>query len=535
MTESRSGIGLGEIRLSVVTPVFNPPVWAFRECADSLISQLGLGVEWVLVDDGSTSDEHLDLLHELECNPDVTVIRNSLNAGISSATNDAIAVARGSHVAFLDQDDLVASGACDAICQLLNTDPEVDVLYSDEDKIDADGRHYGRFRKPDWSPERLRHQNYLSHLTVIRRALIELVGGLRPEFDGSQDFDLVLRCTEQAKKIVHIPEVLYHWRSIPSSTASDPSAKPSAHLAAVRAVQEHFTRMGSDANVSLMPNMYIDVQRSPVRTPTVSVVIPSCGSKARIGGSTTCLVENCVASVLEISSYREIEVIVVLDDHHPAGLDDRLLSLDRDRVKVLPFAEEFNFSAKVNLGVLASHGEVIVPLNDDVQVGTPHWIEELLVHIEEPDVAMVAPLLLLEDGRVQSAGHFFNDGAHHVGAGLAFGDPGPFGIMSFPSERSGATFAAVAIRRDVFESVGGLCEDFPRAFNDVDFGNKVRRAGFRIVFTPRAVLHHFESLTRDPRVEEFEVRNLYQRWGSWVSSDDEYLPSFWRQHYSLDK
>ena len=535
MNSESTELSPADVQLSFVTPVYNPPVWALRECADSLVPQLGPEVEWILVDDGSSSGEHFGLLSELEHASDVTVIRNAVNAGISSATNDGVAVSRGSHVAFLDQDDLVARRACEVIRELLAVDDEIDVLYSDEDKIDEEGRRYGRFRKPDWSPERLRHQNYLSHLTVIRRELIDLVGGLRPEFDGSQDFDLVLRCTERARKIVHIPEVLYHWRSIASSTASDPSTKPAAHVAAVRAVQEHLDRVGMDGKASLMPNMYVDVQRTLVDMPSVSVIIPSCGSETRIGGALICLVENCVASVLQLSTYPNLEVVVVLDEHSPSGLDDRLRSMDPARVKVVPFAEKFNFSAKINLGVLESCGDIVIPLNDDTQVATPHWVEELLVHLEEHDVAMVAPLLLLEDGRVQSAGHFFEDGAHHVGAGLAFGDAGPFGVMSFPSERSGATFAAVAIRRDIYETVGGLCEDFPRAFNDVDFGNKLRRNGFRIVFTPKSVLHHFESLTRDPRVEEFEVRNLYRRWGSLISKPDEYTPSFWRQCYSLDR
>ena len=535
MKAGSSEMSTTNVRLSFVTPVYNPPLWALRECAESLLPQLGSEIEWILVDDGSSSGDHLGILSECEHTSAVTVIRNPVNAGISCATNDGIAAARGTHIAFLDQDDLVAPRACEVVCELLAADVEIDVLYSDEDKIDENGRRYDRFRKPDWSPERLRHQNYLSHLTVIRRELIDLVGGLRPEFDGSQDFDLVLRCTERARKIVHVPEVLYHWRSIASSTASNPSAKPDAHHAAVIAVQEHLNRVGIDGQASLMPNMYVDIQRALVNTPSVSVIIPSCGSEARIGGAATCLVENCVASVLQLSTYSNIEVVVVLDEHSPVGLDKRLRSMDPGRVEVLPFGEKFNFSSKINRGVLASRGDVIIPLNDDTQVATPHWIEELLVHLDEPEVAMVAPLLLLEDGRVQSAGHFFEDGAHHVGAGLAFGDPGPFGVMSFASERSGATFAAVAIRRDIYETVGGLCEDFPRAFNDVDFGNKLRQNGFRIVFTPKAVLHHFESLTRDPRVEEFEVRNLYRRWGSLIAAPDEYLPSFWRQCYVLDR
>lgn len=523
------------IRLSVVTPVYNPPVWALRECADALLPQLGDDTEWVLVDDGSPSHDHDDLMRTLGGTPNVIVVRNPDNGGISQATNDAIELARGSHIAFLDQDDLLSARACDAVGSLLSVDPTIDLIYSDEDKVGGDGTFYDRFRKPDWSPERLRHQNYLSHLTVIRKELIKEVGGLRPDFDGSQDYDLVLRCTEQATKVVHIPEVLYHWRAIASSTANDPRAKPTAHLAAVRAVQEHLDRVGLAGTASLMPNMYVDTARPITSSPMVSIIIPSCGSEARIGGAPTCLVENCVASILKVSTYPHIEVIVVLDDTSPEGLAESLIALDPNRLKVVDFTGPFNFSAKINVGVLASSGEVVIPLNDDAQIASPSWIEELLVHLEEPDVGMTAPLLLLEDGRVQSAGHFYDDGAHHVGAGIPQGDPGPFGLMSFPSERSGATFAAVAIKRAVYEEMGGLCEEFPRAFNDVDFGNKLRRHGYRIVFTPKAVIHHFESLTRDPRVEEFEVRNLYRRWGSLISWPDEYLPSFWRQYYNLDR
>jgi GT2 family glycosyltransferase len=523
---------MAEPLISFVTPLYNPPLWALEKCAASLIPQLGHDVEWVLVDDGSSSRDHLGLLAKVEATPGVTVCRELVNAGISAATNVGIARSRGRFVAFIDQDDLLAAGACAALRALLDQDEQIDIVYSDEDKVDENGHFYGRFRKPDWSPERLRHQNYLSHLTVIRRALIEEVGGLRPEFDGSQDYDLVLRCSERAQRIVHIPEVLYHWRAIATSTASDPAAKPTAHLAAVRAVQEHLDRQGVVGQASLMPNMYIDVQRLPEWRPSVSIVIPSRGSVGRIGGAPTCLVENCVASIFAVSTYSEIEVIVVLDEESPEDLEEQLRAIDCDRVRAVPFSGEFNFSAKVNLGVLHSSGEVVVPLNDDTQVVTPGWLEELLVYLVEPDVGMTAPLLLLEDGRVQSAGHFFSDGTHHVGAGLAFGDAGPFGVLSFPSERSGATFAAVAVRREVYEAVGGLCEDFPRAFNDVDFGNKLRLEGYRIVLTPKAVLHHFESLTRDPRVEESEVRNVYRRWGSILSRRDEYLDSFWKQYYA---
>ena len=519
--------------ISFVTPVFNPPPWALKELGENLISQLGDDCEWILVDDGSTSQEHHKLLQLLNRYPSVSVRWLDENLGISGATNCAIELARGDFIAFVDQDDLLSPDACSVVRNELHDQPLTDILYSDEDKIDDDGRRYGRFRKPDWSPERLRHQNYLSHLTVIRSDLVRSVGGLRSDFDGSQDFDLVLRCSEKAQRVTHVPKVLYHWRSLSTSTAATPEAKPTAHVAAVRAVQEHLDRVGLRGNAFLMENYYVGVDRSPASHPLVSIVIPSRGTTARISGCAVCLVENCVASIVELSTYENYEIIVVLDTDADDEVRNRLLTID-SRVSIVEFDGEFNFSRKINLGVVKSRGEVVIPLNDDTQVLQPEWIEQILPYLEEPDVGTVAPVLFLEDGRIQSAGHFFQDGAHHVGAGLAASDNGPFGILSFPAERSGATFAAVAIRREVYEQVGGLSEEFPRAFNDVDFCNKLAQLGFRTIVTPKAVLYHFESLTRDPKVDESEVRKLYERWRHVINAPDEYLPHFWRQCYGLE-
>ena len=515
--------------MTLVTPLYNPPISALRECANSILPQLGPEVKWILCDDGSPTTEHLSFLNELELHPSVAVVRNKANRGISNATNDAISQATGEFIAFIDQDDLLARGAVNAVLAAIAESDEIDIVYSDEDKIDENGRHYNRFRKPSWSPERLRHQNYLSHLTVIRKSLIDEVGRLRPEFDGSQDFDLVLRCSEKSREIVHIPRVLYHWRAIASSTASTPDAKPEAHLAAVRAVQEHLDRIGQTGTASLMSNMYVDVERASTWRPKVSIVIPSNGSEARVSGQQVCLVENCVQSLIAGSTYRDFEIIIVLDDDSPEGLDERLQGIAPDQVQIVSYDKEFNFSEKVNIGVASSSGEVVIPLNDDTQILTPTWIEELLVFLEQPDVGVAVPVLWLSDGRLQSAGHFCQEGVHHVGAGLASDDSGPFGVLSFAAERSGVTFAAVAIRREVFEQAGGLSEVFPRAFNDVDFCFKLRMLGYRMIVTPKAVLYHFESLTRDPKVDASEVENLYTRWGFVLTEPDEYLPYFWRQ------
>ena len=515
--------------ITLVTPLYSPPLSEFRECAQSILPQLGKEVDWVLCDDGSPATEHVSFLSELEANPHVVVIRNRANGGISNATNEAISQATGDFIAFIDQDDLLARGAVNAVLSAISTSDAVDMVYSDEDKIDKNGRHYDRFRKPVWSPERLRHQNYLSHLTVIRKSLIDEVGGLRPEFDGSQDFDLVLRCSEKAREIVHIPRVLYHWRAIESSTASSPDAKPDAHLAAVRAVQEHLDRVGQTGTASLMSNTYVDVESTSTWRPKVSIVIPSNGSEARVSGHRVCLVENCVQSLISATTYNDFEIMVVLDEDSPEGLDERLQGIAPDRVHIVNYDKEFNFSEKVNIGVASSAGDVVIPLNDDTQILTPAWIEELLIFLEQPDVGAAAPVLRLGDGRLQSAGHFCQEGVHHVGAGLAPDDSGPFGALSFAAERSGVTFAAVAIRREVFEQAGGLSEVFPRAFNDVDFCFKVRMLGYRTIVTPKAVLYHFESLTRDPKVDASEVENLYSRWGFVLTEPDEYLPYFWRQ------
>ena len=515
--------------ISIVTPVYKPDLDTFRACARSVLAQISPSWQWCLFQDGAHDGPTAAELKRMQTDERVVVGGSDENRGIAAATNGAISTATGEFVAFLDQDDVLHPSALRYVSLAILDNPDVDVIYTDEDKIDQSGKHLATFRKPRWSPERLRHQNYVSHLTVIRRSLVEELGGLRPEFDGSQDYDLILRATERARQVVHIPKVLYHWRMSPSSTAQDPNSKPAAHRAAVRAVEEHCSRVGLLADVELMENYYVRVKRKNTWTPKVSIVVPSRGSRGKIGTDTVVLVENCIESILRMSTYPDFEIVVVLDAESPAAVRQYLLEQYSTSVKIVNYPEDFNFSDKINRGVVASSGEVVIALNDDTQVISPSWIEELIGHLVQPDVGMVGPLLLLDDGRVQSAGHFYEAGAHHVAAGVLSSENGPFGVLTFPAERSGLTFACTAFRRSVFEYVGGLSIEFPRAFNDVDFGNKLLMSDMRIVWTPDAVLYHFESLTRDPRVEEFEVARLYARWGHLINARDPYVPSFRRQ------
>lgn len=519
--------------LTLVTPVFNPEIHEFDLCISSVLAQSVSAWEWILVDDGSSVVDHFQRIEDLSSDSRVQFIKSEVNLGISSATNVAIDRASGDFVAFLDQDDMLQVNAVEVMLERIENDRSIDILYSDEDKI-LDGNIFASpFFKPNWSPERFRHQNYLNHLTVIRRSLIEEVGGLRSEFDGSQDYDLLLRASELARKIVHVPEVLYHWRASSGSVASTPLAKPRAHDAAVLAVQEHLDRVGISGTASLLDNFYIGVNREPVATPPVSIIIPTNGATRRVAWQLTCLIENCVESILTLTDYPDYEVIIVLDEDSSPYARNYLESHQDPRISVVEFSGPFNYSKKINVGVLKARGDVVLPLNDDTQVIESTWITDMVKFFDEGDVGAVAPVLLLEDGRIQSAGHFFNDGVHHVAPGAPAHETGPFGVLTFPSERSGVTFAAVALRREQFLAYGGLSERFPRSFNDVDFCNKLLADGYRIICNGQRALYHFESLTRDPKVEQDEVESLYRYWGSKLSSPDPYLPQFWRQMLGL--
>ena len=511
---------------SIVTPVFNPPVNAFRDCAASVAQQTCTDWEWILVDDGSTDPEVIQILNFIEMNPRVTVIRREKNGGIVAASNDGINAARGQFIALLDHDDQLTSDALATVQELLIENSDVDYVYSDEDKVNEDGHHFDRFRKPRFSPERLRGQNYCCHFSVLRTSLVQQLGGFREGFDGSQDYDLFLRVTEQARAIAHIPKVLYHWRSVQGSASLNADAKPYALIAAQKAVQEHLGRVGIKGVVETTPEFYLKTTRTLTNKPRASIIIPTCGTEKRVWGRDMVLVETAVASIVQRSTYSNYEIIVVYDSHTPPEVLTKLSKIAGDRLVLVEYDKPFNFSEKINLGAVKATGDVLILLNDDTQIESPDWIEGLICFLEESDVGMVGPKLLLEDKRIQSAGHYFKIGAHNGAGGSAYNEKGPFSVLTIPAERSGLTMACVAIPRRVFEQVGGLCTEFPGAYNDVDFGNKLVMHSYRMVWTPNVELFHFESLSRNPEVSGPETLRIEERWGSVILADDHYLPDF---------
>jgi len=511
---------------SIVTPVFNPPVNAFRDCSVSVAQQTCTDWEWILVDDGSTDPEVMQILNFIEMNPQVTVIRRKKNGGIVAASNDGINAARGQFIALLDHDDQLTLDALETVQKVLIENTDIDYVYSDEDKVNEDGHFFDRFRKPRFSPERLRGQNYCCHFSVLRTSLVKELGGFREGFDGSQDYDLFLRVTEQARTIAHIPKVLYHWRSVQGSASLNADAKPYALIAAQKAVQEHLDRVGIKGVVETTPEFYLKTTRTLTKKPRVSIIIPTCGTKKRVWGREMVLVETAVASIVQRSTYTDYEIIVVYDSHTPPEVLAKLSKIAGSRLVLSEYTKPFNFSEKINLGAVKATGDVLILLNDDTQIESPDWIEGLICFLEESDVGMVGPKLLLEDKRIQSAGHYFKNGAHNAGGGSAYKESGPFSVLTIPAERSGLTMACVAIPRRVYEHVGGLCTEFPGAFNDVDFGNKLMMHGYRMIWTPHVELFHFESLSRDPDVSDEEFELVEGRWSSILNVDDPYLADF---------
>ncbi|MGY2874212.1 O-antigen biosynthesis protein [Marmoricola sp. URHA0025 HA25] len=515
-----------EPQFSIVTPVYNPPIGVLRDMIDSVLAQTHDDWELILVDDCSPEQAVRDTLREYAAkDARIRVVERAENGHIVAASNDGLSAARGRFVAFLDHDDLLTDDALAENAAVIERHEDVDYLYSDEDLVRGDGRFTDPFPKPDWSPERLRGQNYCNHFSVMRASLVADVGGFREGFDGSQDHDLVLRVTERARRVEHIAKVLYHWRVIEGSAAGDAEAKPYALEAGRRAVQEHLDRMGINGTVEIGgPGRYV-VKRHLPSERRVSIVIPTIGSSSSVWGRRAVLVTRAVRSALASTSHQNIEVVVVYDEPTPARVLNELKAIAGPRLVLVPFREKFNYSRKINLGVLASTGDRLVLLNDDVEVRSQDWLEELVAPLEEPDVGMTGAKLFFSSTAIQHAGLAYSRGEYvHPYRFAPQGTPGKANALRINREVSGVTGACVGMRRDVYFEVGGLTEELPESFNDVDLCYKVLRHDYRILYMAHCELFHFESQTREPTPKAGELRFMRRRWG--VPVRDPYTPDY---------
>jgi GT2 family glycosyltransferase len=504
-------------RFSIVTPVYETPPDVLEAMLESVYAQSFGDWELCLVDDASPSAQVHEALAAAQLrDPRVRIQRREENGGIVAASNDALALAQGEFVALLDHDDELHPDALALFHEALLGNPEADFAYSDEDKIDRRGHHSGPFFKPDWSPERLRTQMYTCHLAVLRRSLVEEVGGFDPEFEGSQDWDLALKVSERARAVVHIPRVLYHWRTLETSAAGGgEAAKPWAFEAGTRALQAHCERIGLPARVERDPDdagVYHLRPQLPEQ-PLVSIVIPTRGQRRQVRYEDVVLVSHCVRSIVERSTYENYEVVVVYDEVTPAAVLDELRDAAGERLRLVPYDRPFSFSAKINLGAIRSEGEHLLLLNDDMEVATPEWIERMVMYSAMPEVGAVGGRLLWEDGRLQ---HVIVNFEHGLPGHLYRGFPGDFGGYANSAKVAqnclAVTGACLMTRRELFDRVGGLSTEFPVNYNDIDYCLKLRAAGHRVAYDPDLVMYHFESSSRSTDVEEWEKDRLMERW-----------------------
>ena len=477
---------------SIIMPVYNTdPRW-LHDAIESLRSQYYANWELCIVDDCSTKPETLQYLARLD-DPRIRKERMQENAGIARTTNAALALATGEYIGLLDHDDVLTR---DALLEnaLVLQDPEIDLIYSDEDKMDVDGNCHGPVYKPDYSPDYLFSNNYFCHFTVAARELIDQVGGLHYGYDGAQDFDLVLRLTERARKVHHIRKVLYHWRMVPSSTAATAGAKPYTWEAGRRALTDALQRRDISGHVDLgpYPNTY-HVRRSLLAEPLVSIIIPFRDEPD--------LLQQCVHSILEKSTWKRFELVLVDNQSalpETAELLGRLQRRD-DRIRILHYDRPFNYSALHNWAVGHVAGEMLLLLNNDTQVITPDWIQALVEHAQRPEVGVAGCRLLYPDETVQHGGVIVGIGsfaghAHHL---VPADHPGYMARPHLLQNVSAVTFACAMLRSAVFRELGGLDEkNLGVAYNDVDFCLRAMENGYLNVYTPHAELYHHESRTR---------------------------------------
>lgn len=512
---------------SIVTPVYNPPVDVLKDTLDSVLAQTFSDWEILLVDDCSPDPAVRETLRDYASRDErIRVIERETNGHIVKASNDGIDAARGEFIALLDHDDLLVPEALERNAAVIEQFDDVDYIYSDEDKVGADGEIYDEFRKPAWSPERLRGQNYVCHFSVLRTALVREIGGFREGYDGSQDHDIVLRVTERARRVVHIPEVLYHWRVIPGSAAGDIDAKPYAAIAGRQAVADQCERLGIDAEVvhGPVPGIYMLERRLPADA-KVSLVIPTIGTEDMVWGSRRVFVVEAVRSLIEKAGHDNLEIVVVYDTPTPDSVLESLREVAGERLVLVHFTEKFNYSRKMNLGVIHATGEYLALLNDDLEAYSQDWVPRLVGPLLEPDVGMTGAKLFFSNDTLQHGGHAYaKRNFLHPFIFAPRHDLGPFGALTVNREASGVTAAAAAMRRETYFEVGGFTETLPANFNDVDLCNKVRRCGYRIVWVANVEMYHFESRTRERAVHQWEVDIAFGRWGK--PQTDAYLPVF---------
>jgi GT2 family glycosyltransferase len=453
--------------------------------------------------------------------PRITVIENDSN-DLAALVATALAAETGDYVMIAPHDGSFPDNAMSIVGSYLADEPDIDIVYMDE-AIERGGRQAPRLvPKPAYSPERLRSQFYIGDCVFYRRSLLQAVGGLRSSFPGAELYDLALRATLSASRIEHYSEALF-IRGIGAGVPGEIHGEIAVNSTRL-ALEQHLSQTGGGVVDEVRESGLHRTRRPVIGEPLVSIVIPTRGGYGDVRGVNTCMILEAVASVLNTSTYANIELVVVMDDVVDPDVVTQLRELAGDRLTLVWWTSPFNFSAKVNFGAYHSRGQYLLFLNDDTEVISPDWIEAMLALAQLPGAGMVGAMLYFEDGTIQHAGHIYEGGdAGHIGTNLPRGIDGPFGSFRIDREIAGVTAACSMVSTQVFEEAGGFSLLLPGNFNDVDLCMKIAELGHQSYWTPRAELYHYESKTRLPRVSRYEVETAWGRW-EWKLHDRAFWP-----------
>lgn len=517
--------------ISIVIPVYNIRREYLSKCLDSILNQSYTNFEICLADDCSTKKETIATLKEYEKKDSrIKVVYRKENGHISECTNSALKIAKGEFIALVDDDDELTVDALSEVVKALNKNKKIDYIYSDEDKIDTTGKRCDPHFKSDFAPDTLLSLNYMSHLSVIRKKLIDKVGGFEKGMEGAQDYDLFLKVTELTKNIYHIPKILYHWRMVDGSTSMTMSSKNYALEKGKKALENAMKRRKLDAKVSIdEKSLYYKVEYNIKKEPLVSIIIPTKDYPD--------VLETCLKSVYLRTKYKNFEVIVVNNNSEKQETFDLFNKYKKKykNFKVYDANYEFNYSKINNDAVKHCKGEYICLLNNDTEIITDKWLTIMVGYAMQDHIGTVGAKLLYPDNTVQHGGIILGLGgvASHAYIGSSKDDLGMYGRLSVPYNYAGNTAACIVVSKKKFLEVGGLEEELKVAYNDVDFNIKLTEKGYYNLFVPQVNVYHFESKTRglDTTPEKLERFNkehdyMYNKWGKQIDNDKFYNPNF---------
>ena len=492
--------------ISIAVPAYQTPVEFLRQMIESLIVQTYSNWELCIVNASPDNEEMQKVLAEYSAGDSrVRFCNLKENLGIAENTNRAFAMAKGEFVGLLDHDDLLAPNALYEIVKILQDHPQADALYTDEDKVTTElDEHFQPHLKSDFNLDLLRSNNYICHFFVVRKSIVEKTGGFRKEFDGAQDYDFIFRCTENAGEVLHVPEILYHWRTHKASTADNPASKMYAFEAGKRAIEAHLERTGTKGEVSHTQDLGFYRVKYPVQgKPLVSVIIPNKDEKETL--------QTCLEMLEKNTGYQNFEIIIVENNSTTDEIFRYYKELSRNRkIHLLRWGKEFNYSAIYNFAAAHAKGEYLLFLNNDVKSINPDWLEEMLGVCQRPEVGGVGAKLIYPDNTIQHAGCVIGMGgiAGHMFVDMPADRTGYLHKASLLQDMSAVTAACLLMKKEVFEQAGGFTEELAVAFNDVDLCLKVRKNGYLIVYDPYAKLYHMESKTRGAEDSKEKVRRF---------------------------